>query len=93
MGGRSWIPIRPYYIYQSDVWYSSDGIHWTEATPAAPWHGREGFTAVVYGGKMWLLGGFWQTGWPQFEARPLNDVWYSNMPPPPAAAGRWSRYR
>ena len=70
--------------YLSDVWYSSDGTNWTEATSAAPWSGG-GLTALVYNDKMWVMGGYNGS---------YNDaVWYStngvNWTEATAAAG-WS---
>ncbi len=41
----------------NDVWYSSDGVMWTEATSDAPWTAREGLTSVAFDGKIWIMGG------------------------------------
>lgn len=41
----------------NDVWYSSDGVTWTEATAHANWSARYFHSSVVFGGKMWVLGG------------------------------------
>ncbi len=56
-----------------DVWYSSDGTTWTQASNA-PWSVRTGHSAVVYDDKLWVMGG--QTTGPTR----LNDVWYSTDP-------------
>jgi hypothetical protein len=32
----------------NDVWYSSNGVDWTCATPSAPWHPRDLHTSVVF---------------------------------------------
>ncbi len=66
-----WILGGSGYPRLNDVWYSSDGITWTEATPAAPWSGRMRHVGLVFDNKIWIMGGYddyWQT---------LNDVWYS----------------
>ncbi len=53
--------------FLSDVWSSSDGITWTQATPAAPWGhangfaggspGRFNFGAVAFNNQLWVMGG------------------------------------
>ena len=46
----------------NDVWYSSDGATWHEATPAASWHVRDYFGGVAFASgatgsdEMWVLG-------------------------------------
>ncbi len=61
--------------YYRDVWYSTDGINWTQATGSAPWQIRSNHVTVVFDGKMWLLGG-WQ-GDATAGGGTKNDVWYS----------------
>ncbi|HTS18603.1 MAG TPA: putative Ig domain-containing protein [Verrucomicrobiae bacterium] len=58
--------------YYNDVWSSSDGTNWTQATSAAPWSGRSAFGSVVFNNQMWVLGG---TG---NSASYLHDVWSSS---------------
>ena len=36
----------------------NDFLRWREATPDAPWAPRTGFTALVFDGKMWVIGGY-----------------------------------
>jgi len=56
----------------NDVWYSSDGINWTQAVASAPWQGRYRHTSVVFDNKIWVIGGGTNGGgW-------LNDIWYSS---------------
>ena len=51
-----------------DVWYSTDGINWTE--DAAPtWSPRVYFGATVHDGRMWIAGGM------NSSIQSLNDVW------------------
>ena len=54
----------------NDVWWSSDGVNWTEATNAAGWLARERHAAVVFDNKIWVLGGSQNAG-------NQNDVWRS----------------
>ena len=69
LGGGNYVPR---YHAKNDVWSSSDGIHWEEVTAAAPWHERLWFSAVVYRGHMWVLG-----GWSNDPSRNWGDVWHS----------------
>ena len=41
----------------NDVWSSSDGREWTEATPEAPWAVRNLPNCVVFDDKMWIMAG------------------------------------
>ncbi len=60
---------NPYdWHYLTDVWYSSNGTDWTEATAAAEFPGRYSFTSAVFNKKIWIIGG--TTG---------DDVWYSEI--------------
>jgi|GEM_PF-6235460 len=52
-----------------DIWYSSDGINWTELTSEALWGKRYGACSVVYDNKLWIIGGSSNSGL-------TNDVWY-----------------
>jgi hypothetical protein len=54
----------------SDIWYSDDGISWQQATPAAEFSPRSGHSVFVYRDRLWLVGGWDNTG-------NLNDVWSS----------------
>ena len=58
----------------NDVWSSADGIQWRLETAAAPWPKRAHFQAVVFDGKIWVMGGGMRA--PKAEAR--NDVWCSS---------------
>lgn len=54
----------------SEVWSSADGILWSLAT-VAPWEGRHTFGALVFDGRMWVIGGDRNRGYYQ------SDVWSS----------------
>lgn len=56
----------------NDIWYSSDGIIWTqEPLSDALWSPRAGLSVVVFNNKMWVLGG-------DSDGAPTNDVWCSD---------------
>lgn len=57
---------------KNDVWYSSDGANWTQATASAPWSTRQTHTSVVFDGKIWVMGGYRVAG------IHLNDIWSSS---------------
>ena len=55
--------------FRNDVWSSSNGISWTEATDGSlRWSARRDHTSIVFKNKIWVLGGccFY------------NDVWSSS---------------
>ncbi len=56
--------------FSNDVWKSSDGNMWTQVS-VGPWPARYGFGAVVFNGKMWILGG-------DVGGSMANDVWSSS---------------
>ena len=56
--------------YANDVWYSSDGINWYQATPNANFSKRQSHSSVVFNNKIWVIGGGDNTSF-------YNDVWYS----------------
>jgi hypothetical protein len=76
-GGRIWVfgggNYVPVYKAFNDVWCSEDGEHWTQVTDTAPWMPRLWFSAAVYRGRMWVLG-----GWSKVPETNLGDVWYSS---------------
>jgi len=56
-----------------DVWSSADGRNWRLEIEHAAWPRRTHAQAVVFDGKLWLMGGGrWHP-----ETVPLNDVWCS----------------
>lgn len=78
--GKMWLfgGTEDYYFgdeksLKSDVWFSSDGKEWTQATAAAGWSPRAYHQAVVLGDKIYVLGGGNYV--PQYHAK--NDVWSS----------------
>lgn len=75
LGGRIYLfgggNYTPTYHARNDVWSSVDGTSWTCETAAAPWSPRLWFSAVVYRGRMWVLG-----GWSK-EKDNFADVWHS----------------
>lgn len=61
----------------SQVWSSTDGEKWEQATANAGWTPRIAAAVVVFKGKMWLLGGT-ENYYFGDETSPKNDVWYSS---------------
>jgi hypothetical protein len=61
----------------NDVWSSADGVSWTQQNPTGGtiFSPRMGHTAVVYGGKLWVIGGDVASGTPNDTY--VNDVWYT----------------
>jgi hypothetical protein len=58
---------------KNDVWSSVDGKDWKLETEHAAWNKRTHAQAVVFDGKLWLMGGGrWHP-----ETIPQNDVWCS----------------
>ncbi|MDD2717294.1 MAG: SUMF1/EgtB/PvdO family nonheme iron enzyme [Candidatus Wallbacteria bacterium] len=73
IGGNYYDQTLPDNNKKNDVWYSSDGITWTQATAHAGWSERFFHSSVVFDNKMWVIGGGNNSvGWPIY-----NDVWYS----------------
>lgn len=60
---------------KNDVWYTSDGITWTEATASAAWAARSNHSSVVFDNKMWVIGGRTGTTTPWTTSQ--NDVYHS----------------
>jgi len=54
----------------NDVWQSSDGITWSQATDNAPFIRRSGHTSIVLDDKIWVVGGY------DGGVTHLNDVWF-----------------
>jgi hypothetical protein len=69
LGGGNYVPK---YHALNDVWCSSDGVNWTQATGNAAWHPRIWFSSVVYRDRIFVLG-----GWSNNPSQNWGDVWYS----------------
>ncbi len=61
-----------------DVWYSTDGDHWTEL-PDTPWIERHAASVFVLNGKLFMTGGT------PIGQGSLNDVWQLERIEPPRA--------
>ncbi|MBN2464015.1 hypothetical protein JXD38_00110 [candidate division WOR-3 bacterium] len=77
MGGLTG-DMSPYPGYLTDVWYSNDGMIWTQATADAGCVGRGYQTAVVADGRIWVKGGCVFYGGPSPGGISWDDVWYSS---------------
>ncbi len=60
------------YVGRNDVWSSTDGITWTQATTNGGWTARTFFATAVFNNRIWIFGGLSSNG------AMLNDVWYSS---------------
>lgn len=56
---------------KNDVWFSTDGKHWEQATASAPWAPRAYHQAAVLNDRLYVFGGGNYV--PEYEA--FNDVW------------------
>lgn len=70
IGGE--IAERP-WVYTNDIWYSTDGITWHQATPSAAFTPRIGHASVVADDRMWVFGGVGDA----YGKIRFNDSWYS----------------
>jgi hypothetical protein len=61
----------PAHEAKNDVWSSLDGKEWKLETANAPWDPRLWFSAAVYRGRIWVLG-----GWSKAKNN-FGDVWHS----------------
>lgn len=68
MGGGNYVPE---HHAKNDVWSTTDGREWRLETDSAPWSPRLWFSAAVYRGRMWVLG-----GWSEATGN-VGDVWHS----------------
>ena len=68
LGGGNYVPV---HFAENDVWSSADGVNWVCETEDAPWAPRLWFSAAVYRGRIWVLG-----GWSK-ENDNHGDVWHS----------------
>jgi len=62
----------------NDAWYSADGRTWIQATANAEWSPRSEHQSVVFGQRMWVLGGYigLRSSYGRQEVA-ANDAWYS----------------
>lgn len=75
MGG--WYNGRlPGHEASAEVWSSTDGVRWNQATARAGWSARLAAAAVVFQGKMWVLGGIENYYFGTADSL-KNDVWCS----------------
>ena len=75
MGG--WFNGRlPGHSASNEVWWSTDGLKWTQATESADWTPRIAAATVVFQGRMWLLGGT-ENYYFGDQSSLKNDVWSS----------------
>jgi hypothetical protein len=66
----------PGHSASNEVWWSTDGAEWKPATKSAGWTPRIAAGAVVFKGRMWMLGGV-ENYYFGDEQSVKNDVWSS----------------
>jgi len=66
----------PGHSASAEVWSSADGVNWQQVTANAGWSPRLAAGAVVFQGKMWILGGT-ENYYFGDESSLKNDVWHS----------------
>lgn len=71
IGGVVWPGGSP--SLSNAVYYTTDGLNYTQATASANWTARYGHTVATFDGKMWIAGG--SDSLSTYSA--VNDVWYS----------------
>jgi hypothetical protein len=59
---------EPAFANFNDVWFSADGADWNQLVSEEVWSPRHEFSAYVFDGKLWVVGG---NAWPL-----QNDAWY-----------------
>jgi hypothetical protein len=57
-------------VMESDVWYTTNGVTWTQATASPGFDGRFFHYGFVFDNKMWIMGGL-----DRLEYK--NDIWSS----------------
>jgi len=67
-GGRSGTVQNP--TFHDDVWSSENGADWKRVTPSAGWTPRWDHSALIFGDKLWVLGGFGRDGY-------ADDIWFT----------------
>jgi len=60
--------------YLNDVWYSTDGITWTQTTASAGFSKRYNHASVEFDNSIWVIGGCGPIGTGYGDN---NDVWFS----------------
>lgn len=57
--------------FKNDIWTSIDGVNWVLAAATTAFSPRYGHALNIYGGKLWLTGGYNSAG-------SLTDIWSSD---------------
>ena len=57
---------------EPSVWYTEDGTTWIQATAEAAYQEVMAHSSVIYGGKLWVIGGVKTAGF-----SPTDEVWSS----------------
>ncbi|GEM_PF-866039 len=80
LGGQTMPAFAPSReIFYRDIWTTEDGLRWSPVTPREPYWSARGMIggSVVFGGRMWILGGGTYDTPQTAERNYYNDVWSS----------------
>lgn len=58
----------------NDIWNSEDGENWINVSESAKFSPRYGHQCIVFNGKIWLFGGYYEG---MKGSATLRDIWYS----------------
>ena len=78
--------VDEHLVLLNDVWYSPDGVTWSEL-PDTPWSPRWGHAAAVLKGRLWIFGGSTISDGSTLY---LNDIWYLQPPHSADTDGDWA---
>ena len=80
MGGQTMPAFAPAReVFYREIWTTADGKTWTEVKPRKPFWSRRGMigSGVVFGGRLWILGGETYDTPTTRVGRYHSDVWSS----------------
>jgi hypothetical protein len=77
-GEKMWVIGGSTGTFKNDVWYSSDGVTWTQATASADFSSRRSHASAVFNSKMWVMGG-WDGGYDKEIWSSSDGISWSNV--------------
>ncbi|HEY5039259.1 MAG TPA: malectin domain-containing carbohydrate-binding protein, partial [bacterium] len=89
IGGQNYNSGTSQTTYLNDVWSSTDGITWSQATGSAAFNARCFAGSLVYNGQMWVMGGRGYHYYPTPTPNPtcFYDPYTPGIPPTPEIPG------
>jgi hypothetical protein len=61
-------------VLHNDIWYSNNGLNWSEIQSAAEFSSRSWHSTAVFRDRIWVIGGYRGNNLDSLA----NDVWYSD---------------